>query len=154
MTSLPFNSPFELGMRMAFLLQALRPRTADLQTLVLLDYALVYSADLDGPSSLHTPVPQRNSEVYARRALIEEGLYLMSLKGIVSADFGEDGIVYLAGPRCRQLVNAFTSRYALELERRATWVADAFGDTSFDELTRVFDVEGQRWGAEFADIIS
>ncbi|WP_368840580.1 ABC-three component system middle component 2 [Pseudomonas guariconensis] len=51
-----FNSPFELGIRMVYLLQALMPHGADLQKLVLLDYAIVYSADLNGPSSLHTRV--------------------------------------------------------------------------------------------------
>lgn len=35
-----FNSPFELGLRMVYLLQALSPRGADLQKLVLLDYAI------------------------------------------------------------------------------------------------------------------
>lgn len=32
-----FNSPFELGIRMVYLLQALAPKGADLQKLVLLD---------------------------------------------------------------------------------------------------------------------
>ena len=150
----PFNSAFELGIRMAFILHALRPRVADLQKLVLLDYALVYSADLKGPPSLHTPVPQRSSEVYTRRDRIEEGLYLMSAKGVVTADFNDDGIVYLAGPRCRQLVNAFTSRYARELEQRADWVAGTFGDVSSDSLAQRFDTEGRRWGAEIGDLLN
>ncbi|MBO7804382.1 threonine transporter RhtB [Burkholderia pseudomallei] len=154
MTVSPFNSPFELGIRMAFLLYALRPKVADLQKLVLLDYALVYSADLDGPSSLHTPVPQRNSEVFTRRDRIEEGLYLMSVKGVVVAEYDNDGIVYIAGPRCRQLVQAFTSRYARELEERARWVAETFGPVTSDELTRRFDQEGRRWGAEIGDLLN
>ena len=47
-----FNSPFELGIRMVYLLNSLQPTGADLQKLVLLDYAIVYSHDLDGPPSL------------------------------------------------------------------------------------------------------
>lgn len=154
MTVSPFNSAFELGIRMAFVLQALRPKVADLQKLVLLDYALVYSADLDGPSSLHTPVPQRNSEVFTRRDRIEEGLYMMSVKGVVVAEYDSEGIVYLAGPRCRQLVHAFTSKYARELEARALWVAKTFGDVTSEDLTRRFDREGRRWGAEIGDLLS
>lgn len=137
---------------MAFLLQALRPRGADLQKLVLLDYALVYSADLAGPDSLHTPVPQRTGEVFSRRDRIEEGLYMMSLKGVITAEYDVNGIVYLAGPRCRQLVQAFTSEYAHELESRAHWVAEIFGNVSSDELTEHFDKEGRRWSAEIADL--
>lgn len=43
-----FNTPFELGLRMVYLLFALRPTGADLQKLVLLDYAIIYSKDV-GP---------------------------------------------------------------------------------------------------------
>lgn len=84
-----FNSPFELGIRMVYLLQALLPYGADLQKLVLLDYAVVYSADLNGPSSLHTPIPFRGSELMSRRELIEQGLYLMSTRGLVTATWGK-----------------------------------------------------------------
>lgn len=136
---------------MAFILHALRPRVADLQKLVLLDYALIYSGDLGGPVSLHTPVPQRNSEVYTRRDRIEEGLYLMSRKGVVSANFTDAGISYCAGDQCRQLVYALTSAYARELEARSTWIAVEFGDASSKELTARFDRDGYRWGAEFSD---
>ena len=41
-----FNSPFELGVRMVYLLNSLQPIGADLQKLVLLDYAIVYSDDI------------------------------------------------------------------------------------------------------------
>lgn len=41
-----FNTPFELGLRMVYLLFALRPTGADLQKLVLLDYAIIYSKDV------------------------------------------------------------------------------------------------------------
>jgi hypothetical protein len=148
----PFNSAFELGVRMAFILHALRPRVADLQKLVLLDYALIYSGDLGGPSSIHTPVPQRNSEVYTRRDRIEEGLYLMSRKGVVAASFTDEGITYSAGIQCRQLVNALTSAYARELQARSFWLASEFGDISSEALTLRFDREGHRWGAEFSDL--
>ena len=39
-----------------YLLMSMYPRKADLQKLVYLDYATIYSADFQGPSSLHTPV--------------------------------------------------------------------------------------------------
>src|SRR5688500_11725833 len=91
-----FNTPFELGLRMVYLLCALRPLTADLQKLVLLDYAIVYSSDIGGPPSLHTPVPYRGGELLSRRDLIEQGLYLMSTRGLVDATVDESGIEYRA----------------------------------------------------------
>ncbi len=144
----PFNSPFELGIRMVFLLYAMRPRSADLQKLVLLDYALVYSADLGGPDSLHTPVPQRGSEIYTRRSRIQDGLYLMSCKGLVNARFEADGVAYYAGEKCRLMVAGLTTPYGRLLEDRATWVAQGFGQWQTEALTKHFEKEGRRWGAE------
>lgn len=145
---LPFNSPFEMGLRMATLLLALRPNYADLQKLVLLDYVMVYSADLGGPPSLHPPIPHRGNELFSRRGRIQQGLYLMSSKGIVDVDFLDEGIVYKAGSNCRLLVTSLSSPYFRELEERAGWVAETFGHSSNEELTDRLQLDGRRWGAE------
>ncbi|MGA3945123.1 ABC-three component system middle component 2 [Ralstonia nicotianae] len=143
-----FNSPFELGIRMVYLLQALMPQGADLQKLVLLDYAIVYSADLNGPSSLHTPVPYRGAELMSRRELIEQGLYLMSTRGLVTVTCGADGITYFAGETARAMTGALTSSYLRELEYRCEWVADQYGQADSTELTAQFAASGHLWGAE------
>jgi hypothetical protein len=143
-----FNSPFELGFRMVYLLSALRPGGADLQKLILLDYAVVYSGDLGGPESLHTPVPFRGSELLSRRALIEQGLHLMSSRGLVSARMDDDGITYIAGPSALSLVGSVTAPYFMRLHQRCQWVASRFGQTNTDALTREFAEQGHRWGAE------
>ncbi|CAH0441073.1 ABC-three component system middle component 2 [Ralstonia pseudosolanacearum] len=122
-----FNSPFELGIRMVYLLQALVPHGADLQKLVLLDYAIVYSADLNGPSSLHTPIPFRGAELMSRRELIEQGLYVMSTRGLVTAKLGSDGITYFAGEVARTMTGALTSTYLRDLEHRCEWAAQQYG---------------------------
>ena len=125
-----FNSPFELGIRMVYLLQSLGPKGADLQKLVLLDYAIVYSADLNGPSSLHTPVPFRGAELLSRRELIEQGLYLMSTRGLVTAFWDENGITYQAGEASRSMTSSLTSKYLRKLEARCDWVAEHFGNAA------------------------
>lgn len=92
-----FNTPFELGVRMVYLLMALYPRKSDLQSLVYFDYAAIYSADLGGPESLHTPVPMRGGEYVCRRSIIEEGLYLMATHSLVDVEAGSEGIHYRLG---------------------------------------------------------
>ncbi|GGC83679.1 ABC-three component system middle component 2 [Undibacterium terreum] len=144
----PFNSPFELGVRMVYLLSCLFPRGADLQKLVLLDYAIVYSGDFDGPESLHTPVPFRGNELYSRRELIQSGLYLMNTKGLVSAQLDETGITYFAGENSRSLVDSIGAKYARHLSDRCAWAAKTFGDTDSLNLTETFSELGHRWGAE------
>ncbi|MDO8050081.1 threonine transporter RhtB [Janthinobacterium sp. SUN211] len=144
----PFNSPFELGIRMVYLLSSLFPRKADLQKLVLLDYAVVYSADFGGPESLHTPVPFRGGELYSRRELIQQGLYLMSTKGLVNAINDETGIFFSAGENSRTIVDSIHASYAISLGHRCLWAADRFGDVDSMLLTDQFNEMGHRWGAE------
>lgn len=147
-----FNSPFELGIRMVYLLQSLGPKGADLQKLVLLDYAIVYSADLNGPSSLHTPIPFRGAELLSRRELIEQGLYLMSTRGLVTASWDENGITYQAGEASRSMTSSLTSRYLRKLEARCDWVAKQFGKADSAELTAHFADSGHLWGAEIETV--
>lgn len=144
-----FNSPFELGVRMVYLLNSLQPAGADLQKLVLLDYAVVYSDDLGGPPSLHTPVPYRGSEYLSRRDLIAQGLYLMSTRGLVAVSMDECGITYFTGDSARSMVGALTSPYLRELENRCRWAAATFAALSSRDLTDRFAQEGRLWGAEF-----
>lgn len=144
-----FNTPFELGLRMVYLLFALRPGGADLQKLVLLDYAIVYSHDVGGPASLHTPVPYRNAELFSRRERIEQGLYLMSTRGLVDVVLDDRGMTYVAGPSSFTLVGSLSSRYWRELEERCSWAAERFGATDSTELLKLFSDSGHLWGAEF-----
>lgn len=144
-----FNSPFELGVRMVYMLNALQPTGADLQKLVLLDYAVVYSDDLGGPPSLHTPVPYRGGEYLSRRDLIAQGLYLMSTRGLVAASMDNTGITYFAGDTARTMVGALTSPYLRELEGRCRWAAEMFVVLSSREMTERFAQQGHLWGAEF-----
>ncbi|GAO73408.1 MULTISPECIES: ABC-three component system middle component 2 [Comamonas] len=144
-----FNSPFELGIRMVYLLNSLQPAGADLQKLVLLDYAIVYSDDLDGPPSLHTPVPYRGGEYMSRRDLIAQSLHLMSTRGLVAVSMDETGITYFAGNTARSMVGALTSPYLRELEGRCRWVASTFATLSSRDMTERFAQQGYLWGAEF-----
>lgn len=143
-----FNTPFELGLRMVYLLSALRPSGADLQKLVLLDYAIVYSKDVGGPESLHTPVPFRNAELFSRRERIEQGLYLMSTRGLVDMILDERGLTYIAGPSSFTMVGSLSSRYWRELETRCIWAAKRFGGSDSSELLQQFSAQGHLWGAE------
>ncbi len=143
-----FNTPFELGLRMVYLLFALRPGGADLQKLVLLDYAIVYSQDVGGPASLHTPVPYRNAELFSRRERIEQGLYLMSTRGLVDVVLDDSGMTYVAGPSSFTMVGSLSSKYWRELKDRCIWAAKRFGPVESSELLGLFSDGGHLWGAE------
>lgn len=146
-----FNSPFELGVRMVYLLMALYPRKVDLQRLVYFDYAAIYSADLDGPESLHTPVPLRGGEYTSRRTMIEEGLYIMAQRSFVDVEAGRDGISFQLGENGPALVGLIGGEYSRELYKRCQWVASALGDKNDEDI---FGSRGFLWGAEFVVPVS
>jgi hypothetical protein len=143
-----FNSPVELGVRTAFLLLALFPKRADLQRLVFLDYAVIYSGDLNGPTSLHTPVPLRGTEFASRRGIIEDGLYLMATKGIVDVTADASGLLYSAGEQAAAVLGLLHGEYVRDLILRCEWVAATFGDLTDGDLAKIFQQEGLLWGTE------
>lgn len=147
----PFNSPFELGIRMVYLLTGLFPKGADLQKLILLDYAAIYSGDFDGPNSLHAPIPFRSAELYGRREGVSSGLYLMATKKLVDVQLDENGITYFAGENSRALVDSIGSEYLLELSQRCEWAISKYGEIETIELTNIFHNLGCRWDAEIDD---
>lgn len=145
-----FNSPFEIGIRMVFLLLSLYPRKADLQKLVYLEYATVYSEDLGGPTSLHTPVPMRGGEYICKRDVIEHGLYLMSVRSFIDVTYDSSGIYYSVGENGPALVGLIGGSYASQLLLSCEWVTRHFGDLSVNELSSLFDKKSLTWGAEFS----
>jgi len=149
-----FNTSFELGVRMVYLLMALYPRKVDLQRLVYFDYAAIYSEDLGGPKSLHTPVPLRGGEYTSRRAVIEEGLYLMASRSFVDVEANPSGISYYLGENGPALVGLIGGEYSRTLYNRCQWVATTLGDKDDKELEALFGTRGVLWGAEFvAEIV-
>lgn len=144
-----FNTPFELGIRMVYLLHALHPRKPDLQTLLYLDYAVIYSADLGGPECLHTPVPLRGVEYASRRETIEKGLLLMVSRAFVDATATCKGIRYGVGESGPALIDLLGGPYSRALRERCAWVARELGDQSESDLEGLLGARGSLWNAHF-----
>lgn len=134
---------------MLYILMSVYPRTLDLQQLLYLDYASIYSGDLGGPASLHTPVPLRGVEYTTRREVIEQGLYLMSTRGFIDVKICETGIQYQAGENAAAMLGIIGGSYSQKLRERCNWVAMTLGQKTAVELQTLFVREGFRWGAEF-----
>jgi hypothetical protein len=143
-----FNTPFELGTRMVFLLLEISPQAVSLDRLCYLDYALIYSADLGGPESLHTPVPLRGGEYLSRQQVIEDGLHFMSGRGFINIDANKEGIFYKAGENASAFVGLIGGDYANKLKERSKWVAKFLLEKTYDEMKETFDKGGLSWGAQ------
>lgn len=145
----PFNSSLETGTRTLALLEAVYPRSLDLQRLVEFDYLAVHSGDADGPESLHAPLPLRTGEMLVRRKIIESGLTLMMSRNLVKQLPSSEGIRYLATDATSPFLSVLISPYINKLMERAKWVANEFGNATDDELheltRRLFD----KWTTQF-----
>lgn len=144
-----FNTPFELGIRMVYLLHALHPRKPDLQTLLYLDYAVIYSADIGGPESLHTPVPLRGVEYASRREAIETGLFLMASRAFIDVMATSEGIRYGIGESGPALIDLLGGPYNRTLRERCAWVAQELGHLSDADLEALLGARGSLWNAHF-----
>ena len=149
---IPFNSPLETGLRSVCLLAAAFPTSFDLQRLVVFDYLVVHTGDLDGPESLHPKIPMRSAELLVRRGVVERGLLLMISRGLVERNVSDNGIFYRAGEFAEAFLSSLTTIYLTELQSRANWVVSNYGALSTSDLrvtiTGVFD----RWIEEFQTV--
>lgn len=148
MTS-PFNSPLEIGVRVLTILTAIYPRSLDLQFLVFFDYLTVHSGDVNGPGSLHAPLPHRSGELTVKRGLIERGLFLMVSRGLVEHIASPHGFEYKASDSASAFLSMLSSQYFFKLKERAEWVAETFGNSSIDDLKEIEQRFFREWSTQF-----
>lgn len=150
----PFNSPLETGVRSLAILVAAFPVAFDLQRLVEMDYLVVHSGDADGPKSLHAPLPLRAGELLVRRGLIENGLILMTSRGLLQRIPTDDGFSYVAGETAAPFIASLTADYSRRLRERAEWAASRFKDVPTEGIQRITHRLFDRWSSQFQTIQS
>lgn len=148
MTS-PFNSPLEIGIRSLIILTAVYPRSLDLQFLVFFDYFTVHSGDVQGPESLHAPLPLRSGELTVKRGLVERGLLLMISRGLAEHLVSSNGFEYRASDNASAFLSMLSSPYIGKLKERAEWVSETFGNSSLHDLKAIEQNFFRSWSTQF-----
>jgi hypothetical protein len=149
----PLNGPIEVGIRTLIMLSANFPAALDLNRLVLFDYILLHSADLEGPESIHPAIPKRQGELGLKRFLIERSLQVPVRAQLVKIEATAEGLVYSATEEAEGFLASLTSGYAAKLSETARWVSETFGSIEdvdvktqlrsiFDEWAEEFDSDG------------
>jgi hypothetical protein len=145
----PFNSPFETGVRTVVILQAAAPKLFDLEQLTTLDHLVVHTKDLGGPDSLHPPVQARWAELVVRRKLVQDGIALMVLKGLVRYHVNDKGHFYSAGDEAATFVDHMHTDYAKRLTAAAEWLAHFVNGFDRNQLRDLARRQFERWSVEF-----
>lgn len=147
----PLNSSFESGLRSMVILSEAYPARFDLQRLVMFDYLVVHSGDIEGsPTSLHPATPHRSGEYIVRREVIERGLMLFLSRGLLERHFDAHGISYTVSDMAPTFLDALNALYTQDLRKRAEWAVATFESASDSDLQRLFSANLGRWGGEFA----
>ena len=146
-----FNGPVEIGLRALCVLTTAFPIPYALQRLVVFDYFLVHSDDIEGgPEGLHPQTPHRGGEILVRRGVLQDGLTLYESRGLIERIYKDGGIFFAATDKSADFLDTLSTEYSKVLRERADWVVDRFGlldDTELDTIVR--DRLGT-WGAEFS----
>lgn len=145
----PLNSPLEVGMRVLMILVEAYPAHLDINRLVLLDHGLLHSADLDGPESLHPPLPIRVGEFGVKRQHVEDGLYVMIRAGLAEMSAEDSGIEFCATESSESFLKLFESGYARALHDRAHWVVGELGAVDNTRLRERMREISSHWSEEF-----
>ncbi len=149
--ALLFNSPLETGVRSLIILDAVYPMSFDLKKLTWFDYLVVHTGDIDGPESLHPNIPQRSGEILVRRRLIEEGLVLMRRLHFIIAISNKEGISYQATDDAYPIVELMQANYAVELKKRAKWLAENICILNDDNIQDLIVKRLGQWHIEFQE---
>ncbi|MEZ4474216.1 MAG: ABC-three component system middle component 2 [bacterium] len=146
----PFNGPVEIGLRALCVLTTAFPDAYALQRLVVFDYFLVHSDDIEGgPAGLHPRTPHRGGEILVRRGVIQDGLTLYESRGLIERVYKDGGIFFTATDKSADFLDTLSTEYLADLRDRADWVVDSFGTIDDAELDAMVRDHIGTWGAEF-----
>lgn len=138
-----FNSDIELATRAALILSSMEGERFDIDELVLLDYALLYSSEFNGPSNLHPPVPNHLAEIAQRRELLPNSLLFFLKKGLIDVHYDKNGKSFSANENTNSFVSCLSKDYFIKIWERLSWLSkqsDKIKRTPITELRNgVFD---------------
>ncbi|WP_215396302.1 ABC-three component system middle component 2 [Rheinheimera oceanensis] len=135
-----FNSPIELGTRICLMLTALNSQQS-LDDLVLLDYALLYSNEFDGPDNLHPALPNHVAEIAHRREMLPKAIDFLLKRGLIRLAVKPDGHYYESNQSTIEFVSCLQSPYYKKAWIRLNWIHDnkqRIVNTKITELAKSF----------------
>jgi len=145
----PFNGPVEIGLRALCVLTTAFPSAYALQRLVIFDYFLVHSDDIDGgPEGMHPRTPHRGGEILVRRGVIQDGLALYESRGLIERVYKDGGIFFAATDKSADFLNTLSTEYLTGLRERADWIVESFDALDDMDLDVMVRERIGTWGAE------
>lgn len=146
-----YNTPLEIGIRSLIILYT-NKAPMDVDRLMYFDYLCLHTRDIDGPESLHAPIPNRGVQVYSKRELIRKGISVLVSKELIDVAPDETGFCFQINEAGIKFLSFFQTTYFVELVERAFWVANKFSNLPTPNLRMIIDEKIPHWGSEFTSI--
>lgn len=144
-----YNTPIEIGMRSLIILGVGGDQLMDLEKIMYLDYLCLNTSDINGPKSLHAPIPNRGVQVFSKKELIQKGLAIMVTKELIILVVLPEGFFYQITPAGKLFLELFQTNYFLELNERCKWVVSRWGSLNTNQIKLFIDNNIQKWGGDF-----
>jgi len=145
------NSPIEVGVRVVAVLEALYPRSSDLDRIVLLDHIVLHGVDLGGEPRVHPDTPGRAAEMGIKRGLVREAIQLMGARGLIARKFTPTGVRYTASEDARPFLDLIGADYLARVRRRSALAAEIFGDLPDAQIRDHIAQTLGKWSEEFGN---
>jgi len=147
-----FNSPLEISLRVLLLLSLNGAKGVSIERLVIYDYLILNSGDIEGaPKSLHPALPNRSSQLLIKRELIKKALQILSSKELILVKYTKKGILYTPSKLSIPFITYFESDYFIELKKRIEWVIEHFKNKTEKKLNKYISSNLNKWGSEFVN---
>ena len=147
----PFNNKLEYGLRATIILSLSYSREYDLNELSCLDYLVVHSGDFNHElRSIHAPLPNRKSEIFIRRTLLNEGLDLFSKYCLVKPIYKKEGVYYKVTEECEPFLDCLCEDYTSLVKERALWAMNEYGGLDYMSLRNVINKSSEVINSEIA----
>jgi hypothetical protein len=145
-----FNTPIEVGLRALIILNEASPASMDLNKLVIYDYLVTHSSDIDNcMKSLHPSIPHRSGEIIIKRKVMQEGINLMYSRELLDIEYTQNGVYYKANELSSYFIKYLNSSYAQDVIKYTRWLNEKFKHYSDEELYEYINKNISRWGSEF-----
>lgn len=148
------NSPLEIGLRSLILLTVSFPRELDIDRLVLMDYCLLRSEDLGGPTSVLPSVSTRGGELGIKRSVLEHGIQVMSRAGLIEIVVSPKGLNYRASEAAAPFLRLVGSPLLDRLTQVAEWAVRDFGDLPATGIREQIGLIANQWGEQWTGATS
>ncbi|PFC48142.1 hypothetical protein CN300_04400 [Bacillus thuringiensis] len=145
-----FNTPIEVGLRALIILNQLSARSMDLNELVIYDYMITHSNDVDDSTeSLHPSTPYRSGEIIIKRKVMQEGINLMYSRELLDIEYTKNGVYYKSNELTLYFIKHLVSNYAQDVIQNANRISKQFENYSEIELNEYINRNISKWGSEF-----